>query len=475
MASSALSVVTTVRAYTRVSSRDQALEGFGLEAQRSRIQARCKLEGWPDPVFYTVAGLSGTLDSRPELDRVLADLRMGDVLVATEITRLSRGGMLKAFGVLERIRSSGARLVTLQDGFDSSLPMSNLIYTVFSELGKDELERTRTRSMAGRVEAAKAGRFPVGTTPYGFTLEDGRLAPHAVFADHVRTIFGLAPGRSLARIVDALIDRGVPSPPRAKRWLQSTVSHMIRNRVYMGEFVYNRFSYPNDPEKWVSIPCPALVTPDVWDAAQSRRRNDHPRANPGTWPLSKSLRCAVCNGPMVGNADGRERWRKTYVCAVSMGSRSYREAGRSCTHKKKHLTRDVDARAAFALSEVLSSPEALTVIAMPPSDAERALSLEREKLEAQDRRMIEAVRDGTLTNAEVKDARNKIRDRLRDLERTVKPTVIPEAVRPRLERVKHLRGLELHELVRELSTRLILETDGQVRVLEVRIPDGWCS
>ena len=78
--------------YIRVSTADQARDGFGLDAQRDAITAEVTRRGWTLLAIHVDAGISGTKAERPGLTDALADVQSGraDALVANELSRVGR-------------------------------------------------------------------------------------------------------------------------------------------------------------------------------------------------------------------------------------------------------------------------------------------------------------------------------------------------------------------------------------------------
>ncbi len=91
----------TVRAYVRVSTDRQADVGHGMDAQRNAIQGEADRRGWESLRWYTDGGQSGKDLDRPAMQRLLRDVRRGDVLVVAKLDRLSRS-LVDFAGLMER-------------------------------------------------------------------------------------------------------------------------------------------------------------------------------------------------------------------------------------------------------------------------------------------------------------------------------------------------------------------------------------
>src|SRR5215213_8880164 len=92
--------------YLRVSTADQANEGFGLEAQETRIRAHCVAQGWELVGLYVDPGISGATMERPALTRLREDAEAGVFarVVVLKLDRLARSArhLLNLYDELER-------------------------------------------------------------------------------------------------------------------------------------------------------------------------------------------------------------------------------------------------------------------------------------------------------------------------------------------------------------------------------------
>jgi DNA invertase Pin-like site-specific DNA recombinase len=151
--------VSTVRAYLRVSTNDQATNGHGLDAQRARINAESIQRDWPEFCWYVDGGESGKDLDRPEMQRLLADMRRGDVLVVSKLDRLSRS--LADFAMLlELAQKRGWTLVALDLGLDLSSPTGRLVAGVMASVAAWEREAIGQRTADGLAAAKVKGKLP---------------------------------------------------------------------------------------------------------------------------------------------------------------------------------------------------------------------------------------------------------------------------------------------------------------------------
>lgn len=136
--------------YARVSTSDQSLE----------LQSKAFRDAGIDKVFSD-HGVSGTLASRPELDKALAYVREGDVLVVWKLDRLGRSTR-NILEVIDRLKVSGVGFRSLTEGLDTTGPMGQAMLTVlaaFNQLERDVIiERTRAGLEAAKAQGRVGGR-----------------------------------------------------------------------------------------------------------------------------------------------------------------------------------------------------------------------------------------------------------------------------------------------------------------------------
>jgi site-specific DNA recombinase len=211
--------------YVRVSTRDQAREGWSLGAQRKRVKAYCESRGWRLVRIYADEGVSSAA-RRPEFERMVDDI-LGDgfdAIVAMKLDRLGRSasGLLSLY---ERLEAKGVHVVTIEDGVDTSTANGRLMRTILAALAEWERDVIRDRTRNGVRAAMDDGRR-VGQPPFGFKVRDGRLVEDANEQRILRRIRARhEAGDSLATIARELNDDGIS--PRRGRWHATTVARAL--------------------------------------------------------------------------------------------------------------------------------------------------------------------------------------------------------------------------------------------------------
>jgi DNA invertase Pin-like site-specific DNA recombinase len=103
--------------------------------------------------------VSGAKRTRKELNRMIAEVEDGDIIVVVELTRLGRS-VKDLFDLVEQIRNKGAEIRSLKESWlDTSTPQGKLMFTIFAGLSQFERDLISERTKEGLVSARKRGRF----------------------------------------------------------------------------------------------------------------------------------------------------------------------------------------------------------------------------------------------------------------------------------------------------------------------------
>ncbi len=140
--------------YARVSTDDQS-----LDSQTDALSAAGAERVFADKI-------SGSRRARPELDKMLEQLRDGDVVTVTKYDRLARS-LKDLLEIVEVIRERGAGFRSLAEDIDTTTPAGRLVFHVFASIAQFERERISERTREGLASARKRGR--IGGRPPALT------------------------------------------------------------------------------------------------------------------------------------------------------------------------------------------------------------------------------------------------------------------------------------------------------------------
>jgi DNA invertase Pin-like site-specific DNA recombinase len=204
----------TVRCYARVSTDRQAGTGYGLEAQQSAIEREAEHRGWTDVQWYIEReGRSGSSMDRPEMTRLLRDVRRGDVLVAAKVDRLSRS-LVDFATLVETAQRRGWTIVTLDLGLDLSTAQGEFVASVLAAFARMERRLISQRTRDAMAAAKARGVLP---GPRSALPSETRARIVALRSD----------GLALSKIAARLNDEEVWTVT-GKRWRAQSVHAALR-------------------------------------------------------------------------------------------------------------------------------------------------------------------------------------------------------------------------------------------------------
>ncbi len=223
-----------VALYARVSTEDQAKEGFSLDAQVKRMEAYCRVRGWDVAGIYRDEGHSGRSADRPEYSRMMAESDSWDLLLVLKMDRIHRNSVNFTL-MINELRSRGKEFNSMQDKFDTTTAMGRFVMDIMQRIAQLESEQIGERVKIGMNFKAKNGTGYLGSGhPYGYTYEENALVPMESEAEVVRDMFNMRiRGSSVSDIADYLNRSGIPAKKGGK-WHPQTVSNILRNPLYAG-------------------------------------------------------------------------------------------------------------------------------------------------------------------------------------------------------------------------------------------------
>jgi len=167
--------------YVRVSSADQAKDDrSSMQVQTDVIEGFARIRGAHslDVQIYTDAGVSGAvrLAKREAGAQLLADMKPGDIVVASKLDRMFRSAS-DAIDMFDEFKKRGVDLVLFDISHEPvSAGVGKLIMTILAAVADMERIRIKERTAEGR-KAKKAKGGPVGNVPFGYRkVGEGRAA-----------------------------------------------------------------------------------------------------------------------------------------------------------------------------------------------------------------------------------------------------------------------------------------------------------
>ncbi len=225
--------------YARVSTEDQAKDGFSIAAQVKRLNAYCKARGWIVAGQYIDEGHSGRSIERPAYKSMMSEIDKWDVLVVLKMDRIHRNSINFTF-MMNALKDAGKEFNSMQESFDTTTAMGRFVMDIIQRIAQLESEQIGERVKVGMTQKAKKGKGLLGfPAPYGYAWEEHNLIQVAGEAEVVRQIFrDYQDCYTLSQIAARLNFQQVPTKHTA-RWEKGTVHGILTNRIYTGYSVWD--------------------------------------------------------------------------------------------------------------------------------------------------------------------------------------------------------------------------------------------
>lgn len=222
--------------YARVSTQEQAQEGYSIEEQVDRLKKYCESLGRSDVKTYIDAGYSGAKMERPDLKRLISDVKSGqiDKVVVYKLDRLSRSQKDTLYLIEDVFLKSGAEFESMNERFDTGTSFGRAMIGILAVFAQLEREQIRERMSMGLHGRSKEGKWHGGgNDPIGYTYKDGMLQIDDYAAMQVRECFKLfISGYNYGEIARSLNDRGLIL--NGYKWSGFRVKLVLRNNLYIG-------------------------------------------------------------------------------------------------------------------------------------------------------------------------------------------------------------------------------------------------
>jgi DNA invertase Pin-like site-specific DNA recombinase len=263
--------------------------------QREAIEEWTARQGFRLLEVFEELDESGSRPDRPLLEQAIARIESGGSS-GLVVWRVDRFGRSLADGVrtIERIRAAGGTFFSVADGLDISTDAGRLVLRILLSVAEYQLDGIRASWNQAAERAIRRGIHMGKFAPVGYRkTRAGRLKLDPITAPLVTEVYRLrARGESVRRCCAYLEQHGVLTAGRRNPgWTDSTLSHMLRSRVYLGEVFYGPHVHPGAHE--------ALIDPATWEAAHYPP--NLPRHDPIPGVLVGLVRCASCRRSMTAS------------------------------------------------------------------------------------------------------------------------------------------------------------------------------
>ena len=295
--------------YMRVSTEDQAREGFSLPEQKERLEAFCKFKGYEIIDYYTDAGISAkTGNHRPEFERLKDDIRAKKIntIVALKLDRITRS-IYDWENLMTFLDENNAYLDCVNDEVNTTSANGKMISRLLMSVSQNEIERTSERTKVGLAGAIKNGHIP-HQAPLGYKREDKKLVIDYSTKDIVIRIFDMYyNGLSYKKISNILNAEHILEKDN---WRDSTIVGILENEIYKGDFVHGKKT--KSPTYYENVVEP-IISKEMWaDCQAQKKKNSRSYQRTLTYLYLQKLKCPKCGRILGGKATTKKNGKSYF-------------------------------------------------------------------------------------------------------------------------------------------------------------------
>ena len=404
--------------YIRVSTEDQAREGFSLPEQEKRLRAMCEYKNYEVYDVYEERGISAkTGNYRPEFERLLQDVRDKKVntIVVLKLDRLTRS-VSDWEKILTFLEENDAYLDCANDDINTTNANGKMISRILTSVSQQEIERTSERTKIGLAGAIKVGHIP-HQAPLGYKHEDKKLVIDYATKDVAIRIFNMYhDGLSYKKISNILNEEKVLGKTN---WRDSTILNILENPIYKGDFIHGRRT--KHPTYYFDVVEP-LVSKEYWEECQvQQKKNSRNFQRTLTYLFMQKLKCPKCKRILGGKATTKKNGNSYYYYYCHDCKISFKES-----EIEKTIDEYRDSIVEYdSIVNQYFLPMIKQKIENPQEELEKELKSQKSKFD----RIREAYINEVFTLKEYNEQRKKVEKTINDLETKLNETEVCEKLK----------------------------------------------
>lgn len=444
--------------YCRVSTVEQAEEGYSIAEQERRLTEWCRKMDYIVTKCYSDRGISGkAINNRPQLKELLKDAeeKKFDMVLVWKINRISRK-LTHVLEIAETLERNNITFKSYSEPFETDTPAGKMQFQMMALVGEFERGTIAQNVKLGMCAKAKSGNW-CGGQVLGYDLvplekQQGVKRTKTVLtinekeAEAVRLIFNeYANGRGYKAITSYLNKLGYKTK-KGNNFSVGSIRDILTNPVYIGKIRYNVRQNWSEKRRRNINPNPiitdgiheAIIDEKIWDKVQAileSKKGKPSRIYDGEYPLTGILRCPKCGAGMVimrttnTLKDGTKKKIAYYACG------NWKNKGIAICNSNSIRVDKANEYVFSKLSELLSNDKMVKTIVNnvnkerirkvnPAKKDLFKIDNELEKLDKKRAKLFEAYEDEIITKEEFKVRKEELMKRVKALEEEKAPLLV---------------------------------------------------
>ena len=282
--------------YVRVSTDDQRDNGYSIDSQLRMIKEYCEKNEYDIVNVYNDAGHSGKDLMRPEMQRLLKDIKSKkiDKLVAIKVDRLTRNNY-DGFWLLNYCEEHDVKIELILEPYDVSTANGEMIFGMNLVFGQRERKEIGARTKRA-MEEMVLERIHPSKAPYGYirNKETGHLEVEPIEAEVVKEIFELCKRGNSTRGISTIMKDNNAYLKQGK-WKADRVYKILTNSIYIGIFEYGKYKRKPQDILRVENYCEPIIDEVTWNATRNVLvKNKHSNYGEYIHLFSGLVKCPIC-------------------------------------------------------------------------------------------------------------------------------------------------------------------------------------
>lgn len=445
------STIKKVAIYARVSTSEQAEEGYSIDEQLSVLRQWCENQEYSVYDEFTDRGISGKSMNRPALLRMLKEANHFDMVIVWKMNRLARN-ILDILQMVKMLEDKQVDFRSFKENLETETPAGKLQFHMLAAISEFERDNIAENVKMGMTARAKEGAWNGGRVlGYDSVSEfvstkkrkQTKLIINEDEARTVRKVFHLyLDGHGYKSIANKLNKEGYRTK-LGNPFSFNSVKTILENPIYVGLIRYNKQVNWSKKRRKGTNATPhigkgqhePIITEDVWMKTQERlkQRSKKPnRVHSGEFVLTGIMKCPECGASMVlgrttnKRKDGTRYALEYYVCGA------WKSKGSTVCHSNGVR---VDYADPFVLKKLTSLAENKQLVEDivekintrhytvldPLIKEQEQLRIKGEKFVLQKQQILDLYKDGILNKLDFQNEYNKLNEAIRYNEAQIKP------------------------------------------------------
>lgn len=328
--------------YVRVSTDEQANEGYSIEAQKRKLLAYIESQDWTLFDMFIDDGYSAKDLERPEMERLLQSILENqiEVVLVYRLDRLTRSAA-DCDKLLKLFEEHNVKFQSSTESFETRTAAGRLFIRLIADLAQWERETIAERVRFGMEQKVREGKKPGGNFPYGYNKQGELVKEEVKIIKRLRHMY-MYENLSYRKIADKLYIENIDR--RGYAWTAATVKLTLENPLYAGIIRFGsklpngKYPYRNVDER-VECVYGNSQYESIWTieefkehTSRMKSRSMHGYSRKLDYWFSGLLRCGRCGSAMFGRLTTRRSLKDGTII---------RSAYYWCTHRKSNNSCDM--------------------------------------------------------------------------------------------------------------------------------------